>query len=220
MRYVDAHAFGFPFQTFVKGDNQMSNQAATSEEPERLVINSEKKNLSLTVNVINKDDVSPPFPSEHVPTFIINDQPLIMNVNRNLELMSSGSGVFQFRYPESPFLFRRVAVVAKLFGVSELIYQNVNPKSLVKLWLLDTAEPQITFDNRSDGNELKVTVDQNLSMMSMNDPDLGNRVIHTRSSSGGSERIKKIVIVDDQNRELFQNFEARDYNIFFFRTHE
>jgi hypothetical protein len=193
----------------------MSNKTAAKEEPEKPEVASD--NETLTTNARTSPPF--PFPSEHVPTFLIKSPSLIMNINERLQFIRQVPDGFEFRHPGRPHSFRRVAVVAKLFGVTEPIYQNVNPSNQVKIWLSSdfSAPPQINFDNRS--TDLMVTVDQDLTIVEdTSDPDLGTRFLHTRPGSGSSQ-IERVLILDNQDNILFQNFRAREYNIIFFRAH-
>ena len=195
----------------------MSNQSAAKEEPQKPEIKSENENLSTATKPAH-DALA--FPSEHVPTFLITDGPLFMNVNQRLVPMGQSGGSFQFRYPDR-YKFRRLAVEAKLFGVTELIYQNVNRENLVQIWLSSdfTAPPQVTYDNRS--GELILTVDQDLDITGPHDDnELGERHHHRHPGSGGTNRIQRVLISDNQNRALFQHFVAREYDIIFYKEHE
>jgi hypothetical protein len=194
----------------------MSNKAGAKEEQEKSDVTSENENLS---RASEKPDTTIAFPSEHVPTFLIKSPSLVMNINDRLQFIRPVPDGFEFRHPGRPHSFRRVAVVAKLFGVTEPIYQNVNPSNQVKIWLSSdfSAPPQYTFNNRT--TDLMVTVDRDLTITEDNsDPDLGRRFLHTRPGSESSQ-IERVLILDDQDRILFQNFRAREYTIAFFKTH-
>ena len=98
-----------------------------------------------------------------------------------------------------------------------MIYQNINPDNQVQIWIQPdfSVPPQVTFDNRS--TELIVTVVLNPVITTMPDPDLGNRFIHTLPSS---DRIRRVLVLDNQDRQLFQSVDGREYNIIFFRAHD
>jgi hypothetical protein len=196
----------------------MSNKAGAKEEEEKPDLTTENENSSTP---LDKPDTTFAFPSEHVPTFLIREGPVVMNVNKELEFLGPVEGGFAFRHRERPHHFRRVAVEARLFGVTELIYQNVNSVNKIQLWLhtID-GDPQITFDNRS--GDLMIKVDQELEKqgpLPHSDPTLADRFDHIHPGSGGSMTIQRIQILDEQDRVLYQNFSGRDYEIILFKEH-
>jgi hypothetical protein len=195
----------------------MSNNPKAEPERESPDINNESPDKAEDVRKgPTVESFGFPLPSEHVPTMLVEDGPFRLNVN--VPLTSQGGGVFA--HP-APFRFRRLAVLSRVIGVPEPLYQNVNPLNRIEIWLRGSADPAVIFDNRD--NRLLVTLTREPAVtVDESDTQLGRRHVHTHPGFGsGPFPIERIVVREREGGEvLFQNGSARDYVIVLFKQHE